>query len=115
MKDSLAYVSCEGVRLVWGGGVGIRVASVWDRWGVELVDVEDVVRANSCNELGGAGKCDGCAIVVCVSNALGASVVAGVRGFGVLGEMFNLHCRHEKIFNVARDGGFDPVVDGRLN
>jgi hypothetical protein len=100
---------------VWGGGVGIGVASVWDGWDVELVDVEDVVSANSCNGLGGAGKCNGCAIVVCVSGALGASVVAGVRGFGVLGETFNLHCRREKIFNVAGEGGFDPVVDDCLN
>jgi hypothetical protein len=101
--------------LVWGGSVGIRVASVWDGWGVVLVDVEDVVRANGCNGLGGAGKCNGCAIVVGVSGALVASVVAGVRRSGVLGEMFNLNCRREKIFNVAREGGFDPVMDGGLN
>jgi hypothetical protein len=30
---------------VWGGGVGIGVASVRDGWSVELVDVEDVVGA----------------------------------------------------------------------
>ncbi len=91
------------------------MASVWDGWGVELVDVEDVVRANSCNGLGGASKCNGCAIVVCVSGLLSASVVAGVRGFGVLGEAFDLHCRREKIFDVAGEGSFDPVVDGCLN
>ncbi len=100
---------------MWGGGVGIGMASVWDGWGVELVDVEDVVRANRCNGLGGAGKCDGCAIVVGVSGALGASVVTGVRRSGVLGETFNLHCTREKIFDVAREGGFDPVMDGGLN
>jgi hypothetical protein len=37
---------------VWGGRVGIGVASVWDGWSVELVDVEDVVGANRCNGLG---------------------------------------------------------------
>ncbi len=100
---------------MWGSSVGIGVASVWDGWGVELVNVEDVVRANSCNGLGGAGKCNGCAIVVSVSGALGASVVTSVRRSGVLGEMFNLHCRREKIFNVAGEGGFNPVVDGGLN
>ncbi len=100
---------------MWGGGVGIGVASVWDGWGVELVDVEDVVRANRCNGLGGAGKCNGCAIVVGVSSTLGASVVTGVRRSGVLGETFYLHCRREKIFDVAGEGSFDPVVDGGLN
>ncbi len=100
---------------MWGGGVGIGVASVWDGWGVELVDMEDVVRANHCNGLGGAGKCNGCAIVVRVSSTLGASVVTGVRRSGVLGEMFNLHCRCEKIFDVAGEGGFDLVVDDGLN
>ncbi len=39
-----------------GGGVGMGVASVGDWWSVELVDVEDVVGANCCNGLGGAGK-----------------------------------------------------------
>jgi hypothetical protein len=100
---------------VWGGGVGIEVASVWDRWSVELVDVENVVGANCCNGLGGAGKCDGCAIVVGVSSTLGTSVVAGVGRSGVLGEMFNLHCKREKIFNVAGEGGLNPVVDGGLD
>ncbi len=97
---------------MWGGGVGIGVASVLDGWGVELVDMKDVVRANLCNGLGAAGKCNGCAIVVGVSGALGTSVVTGVRRSGVLGEMFNLHCRRENIFDVAREGGFDPVMDG---
>jgi hypothetical protein len=41
---------------VCGGGVGMGVASVGDWWSVELVDVEDVVGANCCNGLGGAGK-----------------------------------------------------------
>ncbi len=100
---------------MWGGGVGIGVDSVWDRWGVELVDVEDVGRANHCNGLGGAGKCNCCAIKVGVSGTLGASVVTGVRRSGVLGETFNLHCRREKIFDVGREGGFDPVMDGGLN
>jgi hypothetical protein len=30
---------------VWGGGVGIGVASVGDGWSVELVDMEDFVGA----------------------------------------------------------------------
>jgi hypothetical protein len=77
--------------------------------------VEDVVGDNRCNGLGGAGKCDGCAIVVGVGSALGASVVAGVGRSGVLGETFNLHCRPEKIFDVAGEGDFDPVMDGGLN
>ncbi len=89
---------------MWGGGVGIRVASVWDRWIVELVDVEDVVGANPCNGLGGAGKCNSCAIVVGVGSTLGTSVIAGVDRSRVLGETFNLHCRREKIFNVDREG-----------
>ncbi len=74
---------------MWGGGVGIGVASVGDGWSVELVGMEDVVRANCCNGLGGAGKWDGCAIVVGVGSTLGASLVAGVGRSGVLGEMFN--------------------------
>ncbi len=77
--------------------------------------MEDVVGANHCNGLGRAGKCNGCAIVVGVGSALGASVVTRVGRSGVLGETFNLHCRHEKIFDVAGEGGFDPVVDGGLN
>jgi hypothetical protein len=115
MKDSLAYVSCLGARLVWGGRVGIGVASVGDGWSVELDDVEDVVGANCCNGLGGAGKCNGCAIVVGVGSTLGASVVAGVGRSGVLGEMFNLHCRCEKIFDVSGEDGFDLVMDGGLD
>ncbi len=62
---------------MWGGGLGIGVAPVGDGWSVELVDVEDVVGANQCNGLGGAGKCNGCAIVIGVCSALGASVIAG--------------------------------------
>ncbi len=62
---------------MWRGSVGIRGGSVWAGWGVEIVDVEDVVRANCCNGLGGAGKCGGCAIAVGVSGMLGASVVTG--------------------------------------
>ncbi len=100
---------------MWGGSVGIGVASVWDGWGVELFEVEDVVRANHCNGLGGAGKCSRCAIVVDVSGTLGTSVVTGVRRSGVLGETFNLHCRREKIFDVTGEGGFDPVMEGGLN
>ncbi len=100
---------------MWGGRVGMGGASVGDGWTVELVDVEDVVGANCCDELGGAGKCNGCAIVVCVRSALGASVVAGISRSGVLGETFDLHCRHEKIFDVSREGGFDAVVDGGLD
>ncbi len=99
---------------MWGGGVGIGVASIWDGWSVELVDMENSVGANRYNELGGAGKCDDCGIVVGVGSTLGASVVAGVSRPGVLGETFNLHCRCEKIFNVAGEGGFDPVMDGGL-
>jgi hypothetical protein len=91
--------------LAWGVGVGIGGASVGDGWSVEPVDVEDVVGANRCNGLGGAGKCDGCAIVVGVGSALGASVVAGVGRSGVLGETFNLHCRGKKIFDVSREAG----------
>ncbi len=91
------------------------MASVWDGWSVELVDVENVVRANCCNGLGEAGKCNGCAIVVGVSSVLGASVVTSVHRSGVLGERFNLHCRLEKIFDVAGEGGFNPVMDGGLN
>ncbi len=100
---------------MWGGGVGIGVASVWDGWGVKLVDVEDIVKANHCNGLGGVGKCNGCAIVVGVSGMLGTSVVIGVRRSGVLGETFNLHRRREKILDVAGEGSFDPVVNGGLN
>ncbi len=100
---------------MWGGGAGIGVASVGDGWSVELVDVEDVVGANRCNGLGGAGKCDVSAIVVGVGSALGTSVVAGVGRSGVLGETFNLHCRCKKIFDVSGEGGFNPVVDGGLD
>jgi hypothetical protein len=81
---------------VWSGGVGIGVASFGDGWSVDFVDVEDVSRANCGNGLGGAGKCDGCAIVVGVGSASGASVVAGVGRSGVLGETFDLHCRCER-------------------
>ncbi len=95
---------------MWGGKVGIGVAPVGDRWSVELVDVEDIVGANRCNGLGGAGKCNSCAIVVGVGSMLGGSVVAGVGRSGVLSETLNLHCRHENIFNVSGEGGFDPVV-----
>jgi hypothetical protein len=115
MKNSVAYVSCKGVRLVWSGRVGIGAASVRDEWSVELVVVEDVVRANCGDGLGGAGKCNGCAIVVGVGSALGASVVAGVGRSGVLGETFDLHCRCEKIFDVSGEGGFNAVVDGFLD
>ncbi len=87
---------------MWSGGVRIGVASVRDRWSVELVDLKDVVRANCGNELGGAGKCNGCAIVVGVGSMLGASVVAGVGRSGVLGETFDLHCRCRKIFECLR-------------
>jgi hypothetical protein len=100
---------------VWGGGVRIGVASVGEGWSVELVDMEDVVGANRCNGLGGAGKCNGCAIVVRVGSTLGTSVVAGVGRSGVLGERFDLQCRREKIFNVSGEGGFDAVVDGILD
>jgi hypothetical protein len=100
---------------VWSGGVGIGVASVRDGWSVELVEVEDVVGANCGNGLGGAGKCNGCAIVVGVNSVLGASVVAGVGRSGVLGETFDLHCRCEKIFNVSGEGSFNVVVDGLLD
>ncbi len=101
---------------MWGGRVGIGVASVGNGWSVELVDVEDVVRASCrCNGLGGAGKSDSCAIVIGVSSALGASVVAGVGKSGVLGETFDLHCRCEKIFDVSREGGFDAVMDSVLD
>ncbi len=100
---------------MWGGRVGIGVASVGDGWSVELVDVEDVVGANRCNGLGGAGKCDGCAIVFGVGSALGESVVDGVGRSGVLGERFDLHCRREKIFDVSGEGSFDAVVDGVLD
>jgi hypothetical protein len=78
MKDSVAYVSYLEVRLVWSGGVRIRVASVGDGWSVELVGVNDVVRADCGDGLRGTGKGIGCAIVVGVGSALGASVVAGV-------------------------------------
>ncbi len=76
---------------MWGGGVGIRVASVGDGGSVELVDVEDVVGANCCNGLERAGKCNDCAIVVSVNSALGTSVVAGVSRSGALGETSSLH------------------------
>jgi hypothetical protein len=112
MKISVAYVSCEGVRLVWSGGVGIWVASVGDGWSVELVDVEDVVGANCGNGLGGAGKCNGCALVLGVGSALGASVVAGVGRSRVLGETFVLNWRCEKKLDVSGEGGFDAVMDG---
>ncbi len=101
---------------MWSGGVGIGVASVGGGWSVQLVDMEDVVIGANCgNGLGGAGKCNGCAIVIGVGSALGASVVAGVGRSGVLGERFDLHCRHEKVFDVSREGGFDAVVDGLLD
>jgi hypothetical protein len=100
---------------VWSGGVGIGMASVRDGWSVELVNVEDVVRANHCNGLGEACKCNDCAIVVGVGSALGTFVVACVGRSGVLGEMFDLHCRHEKIFDVSGEGGIDAVVDGALD
>ncbi len=100
---------------MWGGGVGIGVTSVGDGWSVELVDMEDFVGANPCNGLGEAGKCNGCAIVIGVGSMLGVSVIANVGRSGVLGETFNLHCRCEKIFNVSREGGFNPVVDGGLD
>ncbi len=65
--------------------------------------------------MGGAGKCDGCAIVVGVGSVLGASIVAGVGRSGVLGETFDLYCRPEKIFDVYGEGGFGAVVDGVLD
>ncbi len=99
----------------WSGGFGIGVASVGDRWSVELIDLVDVVGANCGNGLGGVGKCDSCAIVISVGSALGASVVAGVGRSGVLGETFDLHCRHEQLFDTFREGGFDAVVDGLLD
>ncbi len=95
---------------MWSGGVGIRMASVRDRWRVELVDVEDNVRANRDDRLGGAVKSDRCAIVISVGSPLGTSVVAIVCRSGVLGEMFNLHCRHEKIFDVSGKFGFGWCV-----
>ncbi len=100
---------------MWSGGFGIGVASVRDWWSVELVDLEDVVRANCGDGLGGAGKYDGCAIVIGVGSVLGVSVVAGEGRSGVLGEAFDLHCRREKLFNVSGEGGFDAVVGGFLD
>ncbi len=80
------------------------MASVGVGWSVELVDVDDVV-----------GKCNSCAIVVSVGSALGASVVVGVGRSGVLGETFDLHCRHGKRFDVSGEGGFNAVMDGVLD
>ncbi len=77
--------------------------------------MEDVVKVNCGNGLGGAGKCNGCAIVVGVGSVLGTSVVAGVGRSGILSESFDLHCRCEKIFDVSGEGGFDAVVDGFLD
>jgi hypothetical protein len=77
--------------------------------------VEDVVGANLCNGLGGADKCNGCAIVVSVGSTLGASVVASVSRSGVLGDTIDLHCRCEKRFNVSGEGSFNAVVDGVLD
>ncbi len=55
-------------------GRGVVVASLWNGFGVELVDVVDVRRSDCCNQLGGAGACDCSLVVVVVSGKLGTAI-----------------------------------------
>ncbi len=74
-----------------GGRVRGGVMSWGDWLGVKFVDVGDVIGANGCNGLGGAGQANGLAVLIIVGRELGISVGSNVRGACILCKTSDLH------------------------